>query len=253
MIRTCLAALALAGAMVCAGAAELRVLGTGAVQHSVIEAIPGFEKETGHKVIADFGTAGAVAARLAKGESADLYLSSQGGIRDMIAKGQAVAGAPLDLGMVRIGIGVRSGAAKPDISTPEKLKALLLSAPSFAYGDPASGATTGIHFARIIEGFGIGAQVKDKALLRNGGLNVMKEVADGKAMYGFTQSSEILAVKGTEIAGYLPDALQLVTVYSGQVGAKAADPALARQFLDYLAGPKGAEIFAHHGFERVKK
>ena len=246
------AGMILTGPVSSATGAEIRVLGTGAVQHSVIEAVDNFSKATGHKVVAVFGTAGAVAKRIEAGERADVYLSSLSGIRDLQKAGHVLDEEPVSLGRVRIAVGVRKGATKPDVGTVEKLKAVLLAAPSFAYGDPASGATTGIHFARILQTLGIDEEVKGRAVLRNGGLLVMKEVADGKADLGVTQASEILAVPGTEIAGYLPDALQLVTVYAGQLAPQPKDAEAAKAFLDFLSGTKGREIFAHHGFDTGK-
>ena len=191
-----------------------------------------------------------MSAKFDAGESADVLISSAGGVKDIAAKGK-LAGEAVPVGKVRIGIGVCKGGAKPDMSTPEKLKATLLAAPSFAYGDPASGATTGIHFAKVIADLGIADQVKGKALPRDGGLNVMKEVADGKAAFGVTQTSEIIAIPGCEIAGYLPDSLQLVTTYAASLTKDAKTPA-AKAFVEFLVGPRGAEIFRKEGFEPAK-
>ena len=220
------------------------------MQHSVLALARAFEDSSGHEIVATFGTAGAVSAKFDAGESADVLISSAGGVKDIAAKGK-LAGEAVPVGKVRIGIGVCKGGAKPDMSTPEKLKATLLAAPSFAYGDPASGATTGIHFAKVIADLGIADQVKGKALPRDGGLNVMKEVADGKAAFGVTQTSEIIAIPGCEIAGYLPDSLQLVTTYAASLTKDAKTPA-AKAFVEFLVGPRGAEIFRKEGFEPAK-
>jgi molybdate transport system substrate-binding protein len=234
--------------------AELRMRATGAVQHTLIELAEAFQKATGHAVKAEFGTAGAVAADVLaskpiQGGTVDLVFSSEGSLQSADMVSRLAADTTAVVGRVRIGIGVRNGDTAPDISTPEALKAALLAAPSFAYGDPATGATTGVHFAKLLETMGIVEAVKAKSVLRRGGLLVMKEVAEGKAAFGFTQTSEIKAVPGVKIAGYLPDQFQLVTAYAGAVTKDAAEPAVAKVFLAFVTGPAGQTAFRDHGFE----
>jgi molybdate transport system substrate-binding protein len=233
-----------------AGAAEIRVFATGAVQHSVQEIVAAFEKDTGHKIIATFGTAGAIGKRLEAGEAADVVLSSSGGLRD--AKAKLAEGEPVLVGRVRMGMAVKEGAAKPDISTPEKFKAVLLSVASFAYGDPAQGSTTGVHFGKTLEQMGIAEQVKAKSVLGKDGFDVTKSVVDGKAVIGFTQTTEIQMVKGAEVAGLMPDAYQLVSSYAMALTKEGEKSEAAKALYARIASPKGVEAFAHHGFE-VKK
>jgi molybdate transport system substrate-binding protein len=237
-----------------ASAAELRIRATGAVQHTLIELAEAFTRQTGHAVKAEYGTAGAVAVDVAAfkpidGKPADIVFSSESGLRSAGMAALLSTETTAVVGRVRIGIGVREGDAAPDISTPEALKAALLAAPSFAYGDPASGATTGIHFAKLLDTMGIADTVKSKAVLRRGGLLVMKEVAEGKAAFGFTQTSEIKAVPGVKVAGYLPEQFQLVTAYAGALAKGAGEAETARAFLVFVTGPAGRKAFVEHGFE----
>ncbi len=237
-----------------ADAAELRIRATGAVQHTLIDLFEPFQKSTGHRVIAEFGTAGAMAAEMQAGKpldggAVDLLFTSETSLRSASIAPLMVGETASIVGRVRIGIGVRDGDTAPDIATPEALKAALLAAPSFAYGDPATGATTGIHFAGLLEQMGIAEAVKAKAVLRRGGLLVMKEVAEGKATFGFTQTSEIKAVPGVKVAGYLPDAFQLVTAYAGAVTKASREKTTAQAFLAFVAGPAGQAAFKSHGFE----
>ncbi len=253
-VKAALAGILVSLSLTAVGAAELRMRATGAVQHTLIELAEAFQKTTGHVVKAEFGTAGAVATDVLAGKpiqdgKADLVFSSESSLRSSQMAARLVEGNVAVVGRVRIGIGVRDGDAAPDISTPEALKAALLAAPSFAYGDPATGATTGIHFARLLETMGIAEAVKAKAVLRRGGLLVMKEVAEGKAAFGFTQTSEIKAVPGVRIAGYLPDQFQLVTAYVGALTRDAGETVAARAFLDFVIGPAGQAAFKAHGFE----
>jgi molybdate transport system substrate-binding protein len=237
-----------------AHAAELRMRATGAVQHTLIELADTFQKISGYVVKAEYGTAGAVAADILAGKpvqggGVDLVFTSESSLQSADMASRLVKDSTVVVGRVRIGIGVRDGDTAPDISTPEALKSALLAAPSFAYGDPATGATTGIHFAKLLETLGIVEAVKAKAVLRRGGLLVMKEVADGKAAFGFTQTSEIKAVPGVKIAGYLPDQFQLVTAYAGAVTKDAPEAGVARAFLAFVTGPAGQAAFREHGFE----
>jgi molybdate transport system substrate-binding protein len=237
-----------------AHAGELRMRATGAVQHTLIELAETFQKISGYAVKAEYGTAGAVSAdviagKAIQGAAVDIVFSSESSLQSADMASRLVKDTTAVVGRVRIGIGVRNSDTAPDISTPEALKSALLAAPSFAYGDPATGATTGIYFARVLETLGIVEAVKAKALLRRGGLLVMKEVADGKAAFGFTQTSEIKAVPGVKIAGYLPDQFQLVTAYAGAVTKDAAEPAMAKAFLAFVTGPAGQAAFTEHGFE----
>lgn len=250
MIRAALLAAVACASALPAQAADIRLFGTGAVQHSVQDIIAAFEKETGHKVITSFGTAGAIGKKLAAGEPVDVALSSVGGLRE--AKARLAEGEPVVVGRVRMGMAVKAGAPKPDISTPEKLKAALLAAPSVSYGDPARGATTGIHFAKVLDQLGVADQIKPKAVLRDDGFTVTKAVVDGAAAMGFTQTTEILAVPGAEVGGLLPDAYQLTSSYAAALTKEGEKNEAAKALYAAITGPKGAEVFAHHGFE-VKK
>ena len=247
------AALCVAGANAPgARAEEIRVLAAGAVQHSVITLAQSFERETGHKITASFGTAGAVNAKVEAGEPVDLALSGVSGLQALAAKGLLDDGGVKTLGTVRIAVGVKTGAPRPDISSLAAFKAALLAAPSFAYADPASGATTGIHFAKKLAELGIADAVSGKAVLRNGGLVVMQAVAEGKAAFGVTQASEIIASPGVEMIGYIPDEVQLATAYGAAVTRKAEHGEAARAFLAYLTGAKAAEVLKREGFETAR-
>ena len=231
-------------------AAEIRVFGTGAVMHSVQEISASFETETGHKIVAAYGTAGAIGKRLEAGEKADVVLSSSGGLRD--AKALLAEGEPVVVGRVRMGMAGKPGAAKIDISTPEKFKAALLAAPAVAYADPAQGSTTGVHFGKVLEQAGIAEQVKAKAVLGKDGFDVGKAVAEGKAPIGFTQATEIMAVPGAEVSGYLPDAYQLVSSYAIALTREGEKSEAAKALYARITGSSGISVFAHHGFEVQK-
>ena len=250
MIRALLLATAACALATPVLAEDIRLFGTGAVKHAVQDISAAFEKETGDKVIADFGTAGVVGKRVEAGEKADIVLSSLGGLRELRAK--LAEGEPIVVGRVRMGMAGKPGAPKIDISTPEKFKDALIAAPAVAYADPQQGSTTGVHFGKVLEQIGVADQVKAKAVLGKDGFDVGKAVADGKAPIGFTQATEIQAVPGAEVTGFMPDAYQLVSSYAIALTKEGEKNPAAKALYARITGPKGADVFAHQGFE-VKK
>ena len=231
-------------------AVDIHVTGAPGVKHSLLTLADGFQRITRNRVIVGFGNAAAVTTKFDAGERIDVLISSTGELRDLTALGK-LAGEPAPVGKTRVGVAVCNGGSSPDTSTPEKLKAALLTAPSFSYGDPARGATAGVHFASVLTQLGVADQVKSRAQLREGDLEVIDEVAAGKAAFGFTQSSEITATSGCDIAGYLPDSLQLVTTYAIALTKDSKKPA-AKAFIDFALGARGAEIFRTEGLDPLK-
>ncbi|GGH11752.1 molybdenum ABC transporter substrate-binding protein [Alsobacter metallidurans] len=231
-----------------ATAGEIRLVGTGAVKHTIEKLSEDFRLRTGHEVRGAYATAGVVTSRIEGGEAAEIVASSRASIATLVKAGK-VAGEARDLGQVRVAMAVRSGAPKPDLSTPEALKAALLAAASVGYGDPGTGATTGIHFAKLLEQLGVADVVNAKANLQKDGLDVMKEVAEGRAAVGITQASEVQAVAGVDFAGYLPEAQQLVSTYTAALTPAGARNPVASAFLAFIAGPEGKAAFKAAGFD----
>ena len=148
-----------------------------------------------------------------------------------------------------IGICVRKGAPKPDVSTPEALKRALLAAKSVGHASPAGGSITGGHIMRMFEKLGIAEQVAAKTKLSMGGPNsrVSVLVSSGEAEIGLQQASELLDNPEVEMIGMLPPELQLITVYSGGVTASAKQPEAAKALIGVLAAPDAAPIFKTKG------
>jgi len=240
--------LALAAFAAPAGAAEILVLSAGAMKTMVGELADAFRQETGHTVRITAGTAGQLRQKVAAGEPADVVIVTAGAIDDLARAGLVAPGTRVDLGRTAIGVGVRQGAPMPDIATPEALKQTLLAVKSFAYLDPASGATSGIHFAGVLKTLGIAEAVKDKAVLWPGG-PAAEAVATGRAELVVHQISEILPVKGVTLVGPLPKEVQKVTTYSAGLAAKSGQPDTARTFMAYLARPDFRPRFAAAGLD----
>jgi molybdate transport system substrate-binding protein len=227
---------------------EIRVLSAAAVQVPLTEVIERFEHATGHKVSVEYSTAGGVDTKVKDGRKADLVISDLKRIEALSASGFLPKVEPRTLGVVQIGVAVRAGAPRPDLSSVAAFKNSLLKASSIAYGDPPRGSTTGIHFAKQLEKMGIAEAVNAKALLSANGLEVMKAVAEGKAELGITQISEILHVAPKTLVGPLPNELQLKTSYAAIPGGGAQKEA-ALELINALTADHGRERFRHAGFD----
>src|SRR5262245_14185852 len=150
-----------------------------------------------------------------------------------------------------MGVAVRAGAPKPDISTPEALKRTLLAAKSIVYTDPALRSPSGVHFARVLERLGIAEEMKPKSKLHDGTTFNAELVARGEIEIAVQQISEILPVQGVELAGPLPGDLQLTTVYAAGIGTAAKEPAVAKEFIKFLLSPSAAAVINAKGMEPV--
>ncbi len=230
-----------------AEAAEITVLSAGAVRSIVSELAQAFSKETGHTVALEFGTVGVTRKRLAAGP-ADLVIMSDVAIDAAIQEGALVTASRVDIARTGMGVGVRDGAPKPDISTTEAFKQALVATRSITYVDPAQGATSGIYFASLLQKFGIAEAVKPKTTLVPGGYPA-ELVAKGEVEMVVHQISEIVPVKGVTLVGPLPKDIQKVTVYSTGLTTKATTPDVARAFVAFLTSPAMKSKFAGAGLD----
>lgn len=231
-----------------ARAAEIRLLCAVALHPAIDALIPDFERSSGHKVTVAYGTAGAVADRVQKGEAADLVISSVPMIDRLQTQGKVMAGDRVIIAKVGVGAFVRKGAAKPDISSVDAFKRSMLAAKSIAYPDPAGGGASGIYVASLLERLGIAAEMKPKTKLST--LEALyASVANGEVEIGFNQVSEILAQPTIELAGPLPSEIQNYTQFVPGIvtGSDQADP--ARALLAFLHSPAAKTVLKAKGFE----
>src|SRR5262249_30599105 len=143
-------------------AAEVKVLTAGAFKQVVVAVLPEFEKQTGHKVVLDNDTVGALTKRIEGGETFDVVVLTPGAVDELAKKGKLAEGSKTALAKVGVGVMVKAGAPKPDIGTVDAFKRALLNAKSVAYIDPASGGSSGIYVAGLLDRLGIAADVKPK-------------------------------------------------------------------------------------------
>jgi molybdate transport system substrate-binding protein len=231
-----------------AGAAEVRVLASAALASSLAVLKPMYEKASGDKVDLVLGTSGALAKRVADGESADLIISTGAGIDALIKDGKVVPGSRIDIARSGIGVAVKAGAPKPDISTPQALKAALLAAKSVAYTDPKSGGASGIHFVKVLADLGIADAINAKAKFGQGGLTG-EFIVKGEADMAVQQLPELKSVPGIDIVGPLPAALQSITLLSSGVLAGAKMPDTARALVNFLRSPEAVAVLKDKGLE----
>jgi molybdate transport system substrate-binding protein len=228
-----------------ANAAEIRVVSIQATQEAYIELVAQFEKTSGHKVTTVFTGTLNVQKRLAAGEPYDLIIMAGPAIDNQIKPGKAVAGSRVDFARSGIGLAVRKGAAKPDISSADALKKTLLEAKSIAYTTGPSG----VHMLSVFEKLGIADQVKGKLKQTPSGVFVGTLVASGETEVGFQQISELAYFPGIDYVGPLPGDLQRVTVFSAAIHAGAKEADAAKALVQFITAPAAASVFKKHGLD----
>ena len=231
-----------------AACAEIKVLTAGAFKQVLLAMLPQFERQSGHKVIVDNDTVGALTKRIEAGEAFDLAVLTPTAVDNLSKKGKLVPGSGRNLARVGIGVVVKEGAPKPDIGSVDAFKKALLAASSIAYIDPAAGGSSGIYVAGLLERLGIAAEMKGKSRLISGGA-VAEHIARGEAELGIHQISEILPVKGITLVGPLPAEIQSYTIYAAGVSINAKQADAAKDLLKALTGPSVAEVLRSKGMD----
>lgn len=250
------AALALTGALfasVAASAAEITVVTSGAFTPAYLELAPAWQRATHNELVTEMGpsmgtTHNAIPVRLERGEAIDVVIMAGPALDGLIRRGMVRAGSRVDLVRSSIGMAVRAGARKPDISSLDALKRTLLAAKSIVYSDSASG----VYLAtELFPKLGIADQIKGKARKIEadpvGGV-----VANGDAEIGFQQISELRPVKGIDIVGELPPGAQRITVFAAGIPSTSKDPKTAGELIRWLASPAAYKAIKKSGLEPVR-
>ncbi len=226
-------------------AAEIRVLSTQATEEAYRELVPEFEKATGNKVTTTFTGTLDANKRLAAGENYDLLIMAASSIDGHIKGGKVVPGSRVDLAKSGVGVGVKSGAPKPDISTTEALKKTILAARSIGY----STGPSGVYVTGLFQRLGVADEIKGRLKQTPTGVFVGSIIASGEAEIGFQQISELSHFAGVDYVGPLPADVQQFTMFSSGiiVGAKDADGAKA--LVKFITAPAAAAAFKKRGME----
>jgi molybdate transport system substrate-binding protein len=248
-IRSKFTALAVAGCLALVvgttlHAAEVTVVASGGPLPSIMSAlISGFEKATGHKVTISTKGGAAIATDVKQG-AVDLVVTDAAVVDDLAKSGDISASSKTLVMISKIGLAVKAGAPKPDISTADKLKAALLAAKSVGYSQGPSGQ----HFLTVVERLGIADAVKAKGVIPQGE-PVGAAVAKGAAEIGVQQVAELLAVPGIDLVGALPNDLQKQIPISAGIPAKAKDAATARALIDYIRSAPALAVLKEKGMD----
>jgi molybdate transport system substrate-binding protein len=244
-----LALLFMAAAPGIALSSDLRVLSGSGVQPAMNEIIPQFERASGHKVSMVYGTVGEMAGRVQKGELADMVIASGPQIESLEKLGKVVAGTRTDLAKTGVGLFVRKGASKPDISSVEAFKRTMLATKSIGWNDPAAGAPVSIYMLGAFERMGIANEMKQKTTAFKQRSERFEAVARGDVEIGFNQISEIVAASGIDLLGPLPAAIQHYTLFTAGIVASSTNPEAAKALLAFVASPAAKAILRTRGFE----
>jgi molybdate transport system substrate-binding protein len=229
-------------------AAEIKVLHGGAFTQLVEAVVPEFQRQTGHKVTTQRETVGALQKRIEGGEAFDLAILTPAAVDDLAKKGKITAGSRVNLVQVGVGVVVKEGAPRPDVSTVDAFKRALVAAKSVAYIDPQAGGSSGIYVAGLLEKLGIANEVKPKAVLIHGGA-VAEHVAKGEAELGIHQISEILPVKGITLVGALPKEIQNYTIYAAGIAANSANVDVVKALIKAFGDAKAVAAMKAKGME----
>jgi len=226
---------------------EVTLIAPGGIRAPIERMIPDFERKTGYKVKATFGSGLGTKKQVVSGEVFDVPIV-QPPYQDVLASGNVIADSAKPLAHVAVAVAVRKGAPKPDISTPEAVKRTLLAAKSVSYPNPAGGAAAGVSFDETLKKLGINDQIQSKLKRAQGGAGAMKMVAQGEAEIGLTFQSE-MQEPGIDVVGPLPREISTPTVLVGFISTHAKNPAAAKALLDYLAAPDRAAVYREEGMQ----
>src|SRR6266508_2424554 len=231
-----------------ARAVEVTLVAPGGIRAALEQMIPEFERATGHKVKATFGSGGGTKERVIRGEPFDVPIV-QLPLESVIASGHVVAASETPLATVAVGVAVRTGAPKPDISTVDAVKRLLHGSKAIAYPNAATGAAAGVSFNETLEKLGIAEAMKPKIRIAQGGRGAMKMLAKGEVDLGLTFISEIITEPGVEVVGPLPRDISTPTALVGFLSVHSKEPDATKALLRYLSSPEAAAVYKARGMQ----
>jgi molybdate transport system substrate-binding protein len=225
---------------------ELLVVVSNGIKPSMEELAPQIEHSIGRRLKMQFSSSTALEEKIQSGEPFDVAILSSDVIDDLIRQGKIAAGTRADIARTGMGVGVRAGAPKPDVSTPEALKRALLSAKSISFNPSGASAP---HIHEIFEHLGIAENVKSKLMLDAESGRPQMNVADGKAELVITLIPEIKFFKGVELAGPIPADLQSYISFSAGVAANTHNADAAKALIKFIAGPAATPTLKAKGME----
>src|SRR5215510_10860901 len=240
--------LALAGAGGAGEAAELWIMTTMGPSTGVSELAAGFEKVTKNKVTVTFETGPSLEQKLQSNAPADLLASGPEQVEDLMKKGKIVGGTNTPFGLAGLGASVKAGAARPDISTIDAYKAVLLASKSVGFSRGCSGT----HTQEGIDKLGIGEQMKSKIKLTGGG-PVAEYLAKGDFELGIQQTNVLVGIPGTDYVGPLPGFTNKPCPFNVGLMASSKQPDVAREMLKFMTSPEAISLLQKGHMEPAKR
>ena len=228
-----------------AQAADITVLATPGVREAYLELVPLFERASGNKVATTWAGTADVMKRMKAGEVFDAVILASNSLEELTDTGRLMAGSRADIARSLVGVAVRAGSPKPDISSPEALKRTLAAAKTIGI----STGPSGVYLTGLFEKMGMLAELKPKFRTPPSGAAIGELVAKGEVETGFQQVSELIHFPGIQFIGPLPAAVQQTTVFAGGVHAASREPDAARDFLKFLSAPQHAALLQKHGLD----
>ena len=213
---------------------EITILSSNGVRGILNELGPAFERRSEQRLAVQFDAAAILRQRIENGAAFDVAILTAPIADDLIKAGKLVTATRADIARSGVGMAVRMGAPKPDISTPEAFKGALLAAQSVAY---TTQGASGQYFASLLEKLGVADRVRAKARTMPSGVTG-ELVATGEAELAVQQISELMTAPGVELVGPLPPELQSYTMFTAAVGASASEPEAATAFIKFLTAPE---------------
>jgi molybdate transport system substrate-binding protein len=247
---------ALAAAMVAMGislaatsaqSAEIIVFSTISAKEALIELVPEFESASGHKVNITYAGGSGLSKQILGGKLGDLFIGPEEFSGPLMKEGKLLAGSRIDFARSSTGLAVRAGVAKPDISSPEKLKSVLLAAAAVSYSEGASG----MHFVKVIERLGIAEAMANKRVPPRAGELVGAVVARGDADIAVQQISELLPVQGIQILDPLPAEFQQTITYGATTFPQSTQREVAQAFVNFLRSDAARVVLRKKGLDPI--
>jgi molybdate transport system substrate-binding protein len=226
-------------------AVEIKVHSANGVKEIVAELASQFERTTDNKAVVSYGEAGDLRKRILDGETFDVAILPA--IELLTPSAKLASDSVIKVAHSDFGMGMRSDAPRPDTTTAEGLKRLLLGTKTIVYTDPKTGGATGITFARILDKLAIADEIHKKSKLVSGMHNA-ELVAKGEADLAVQLSNEILAVPGIQFVP-LPLEFQSSIVFSAGVSASSKEPGAAKALVQFLTSPAAASVIKAKGME----
>ncbi|HEX3371214.1 MAG TPA: extracellular solute-binding protein [Candidatus Acidoferrales bacterium] len=225
---------------------EVHVLASNGIKAVLEDLRAQGEHTIGKTITVDYKPTANLKQDIDAGAQFDMVIVAADSIGQLTKEGKTVGGEGTPISRVGVGIGIRKGAPKPDISTPEAMKRALLAAKAVGYGPVGASLP---YITHMMESLGIADVMKAKTVFLKNSDEINEAVADGKVDFGMTLVSEILPAKGVDLLGPFPEQFQGYVRFNAAVGANAKNADAANALIKFLAGPDAAASIKARGMQ----